>query len=1111
MTTNFSYLPEAWQALARTAIEAEQQVYAAPMYAAMLCRKSLEEWIRWIYEHDDALEMPQDTSLNSLLHQQAFKELVAPSQFGQINLIRKIGNNAVHSSVRIKSDEALYAVKLLYNFTGWVVRLYDEADLVAPPFNTALVPQPVAADKSKEELQKLEAAYLQSQEALQRVQAELDAIKAVKARNQAYVPPPHDPNEALTRQYYIDALLREAGWEPDAPRVREFPVQGMPTAQGADGTGRADYVLWGDDGLPLAVVEAKRSQHDPRVGAHQAKLYADCLEREFGQRPVVFYSNGYDTWVWDDTRYPPRAVQGFYTRDELQSLVHRRFSRQPLSTAPINEAITDRYYQQEAIRAVGEALEQNRREVLLVMATGTGKTRVAASIIDVLSKAGWIKRVLFLADRNALIHQAKVNLNEYLPHLPAIDLTKEKEDESSRIVFSTYQTIIHMIDGESEGGQRSYGPGHFDLIIFDEIHRSVYNKYKYIFRYFDGIRLGLTATPRAEGDRDTYDLFGLEPHNPTYAYELEQAVNDGFLTPPTAISVPVKFHRQGIRYADLSAEEKRAYEEQFADPITGQFPDEIDAAALNKWLFNEDTVDKVIGYLMEHGIKVEGGDKLGKTIIFARSHEHAKFIEGRFNKQYPQYGGHFLKVIDYQEEYKYDLLNQFKSREKLPQIAVSVDMLDTGIDVPEVVNLLFYKPVRSSAKYWQMIGRGTRLCPDLFGPGDHKKRFVIFDFCENFEFFGQHPQGFSGSTGKSLSQRIFETRLRLAQVLQAETAPALQEYAQQLLDLLIAQTQALNRDSFIVRQHLRVVEKYSDPHRWNALDDQDMRDIFREIAPLVSETGQHEMAKRFDAMMFDLQLFSHVGDKRQAGIVRQVADIAGQLTKKGSIPAVAEKMDMLRGVHSQGWAAGADVVALERIRLDMRDLLRFLEPSSQPLVYSTYLDAFESTAQEHTLLYKVNNLDAYRRKVQQYILQHEQHLVIHKIKTNVPITRAELAELERMLFEQGAIGTREEFVQAYGDQPLGKFIRSIIGLDANAAKTAFAALLQTGQFNSRQIRFIDTIINSFISQGIVEPSRLFESPFTDLHAHGLSGVFDAYTSSRIIELVESVNRNAEVA
>jgi type I restriction enzyme R subunit len=433
------------------------------------------------------------------------------------------------------------------------------------------------------------------------------------------------------------------------------------------------------------------------------------------------------------------------------------------------------------------------------MATGTGKTRVSASIIDLLSKANWVKRVLFLADRNALIHQAKTNLNDYLPNLPAVDLTREKEDEGSRIVFSTYQTMINMIDGEADGDNRFYGVGHFDLIIFDEIHRSVYNRYRAIFKYFDGLRIGLTATPKSEADRDTYALFNMQPNNPTYAYELDQAVGDGYLVPPKAISVPIKFQRSGIRYAELSDDEKIKYEEQFTDPLTGEFPDEIDAAALNNWLFNTDTVDKAIGHLMQNGIKVEGGDKLGKTIIFARSHKHAKFIEERFNLQYPQYKGEFMKVIDHHEEYRYDLLNKFKGKDKMPQIAVTVDMLDTGIDVPEVTNLVFFKPVRSSSKFWQMIGRGTRLCTDLFGPGMDKKEFIIFDFCENFEFFNNKPKGVEGASGKSLSQRLFEIRLKLSFILLNDESAELKEYGKAILQGLVEQTQALNTESFVVK------------------------------------------------------------------------------------------------------------------------------------------------------------------------------------------------------------------------------------------------------------------------------------------------------------------------
>ena len=1110
--SNFSFIPAQWANLARAPQEAEQHVYGAPLYAAMLCRKSLEEWVRWMYEHDADLVMPYDTTLSSLMHGQGFKNVVAPNQFNQINLIRKLGNTAVHTSAKIKPREALYALQLLHGFIGWVVQVYSEEKTSVAKFDESLITKGTEKDKNKYDLQLLERNFHEAQSKLQKLEAELAGIKAIKEQNIAFVPPPIDPNEDLTRKIYIDTLLREAGWNPYGTNVAEYPVKGMPQGSGdANGNGFVDYVLWGDDGKPVAVVEAKRTKRDPRIGQHQAKLYADCIEAAFGQRPVIFYSNGFRTWLWDDVNYAPREVFGFYTKDELQMLIQRRTSQKTLSAQTINNNITDRPYQHEAIRSVTEALDNKRREALLIMATGTGKTRVSAAIADLLSKANRAKRVLFLADRNALIHQAKINLNDYLPNLPAVDLTKEKEDESSRIVFSTYQTIIHMIDGEADGNNRFYGVGHFDVIIFDEIHRSVYNRYKHIFKYFDGIRIGLTATPKAEADRDTYALFGMEPNNPTFAYELEQAVNDGFLVPPKAISVPVKFQRSGIKYAELSDEEKLAYEEQFTDPVTGEFPEEIDADALNKWLFNTDTVDKVIGHLMQHGIKVEGGDKLAKTIVFARSHNHAKFIEERFNKQYPAYKGDFLKVIDYHEEYRYDLLNKFKEKTKMPQIAVSVDMLDTGIDVPEVCNLVFFKPVRSSVKFWQMIGRGTRLCKDLFAVNEHKKEFVIFDFCENFEFFNTYPKGIDGNGSKSLSQRLFELRLRLAFALLGQEDAELKAYGESIIGQLVKQTQALNGESFIVRQHWEVVEKYRDANAWNALSDLDIKELHDHIAPLMMETDQDELAKRFDALMLDLQLCVLNGEKKQSKLIQKVVSTAGKLSKKASIPSVAQKMDTLKAVQQKIFWEGATIPGIERVRIELRDIIKFLDQENTPIYFTMFEDEFSGVAKEHQLLYNFNDLDAYKRKVEQYLKEQSNNITIHKLRNNIPITKGELETLDRMLFEQGTIGTKAEFTKVYGEQPLGRFIRSIVGLDVQAAKLAFAEILNNQTLNAQQIRFMDAVINFLNVKGIIEPAMLFETPFTDINTTGVAGLFDDQVASKIISLIETINHNAEVA
>ncbi|MFZ4589373.1 MAG: DEAD/DEAH box helicase family protein [Ignavibacteria bacterium] len=1110
--SNFSFIPSQWNSLATVPQEAERHVYGAPLYSTMLCRKSLEEWVRWMYEHDSDLTLPYDTSLSSLIHDQGFKNVVAPNQFNQINLIRKLGNAAVHTSAKIKTQEALHSLQLLHGFIGWVTQVYGEEKPLLKPFDESLLIKEPGIDKSKDELRLLEKTYLEQQEKLKKLEEELADIKAIKENNIALVPPPIDPNESLTRKIYVDTLLREAGWNPYGVNVPEYPLKNcMPQANGNNGDGFVDYVLWGDDGKPIAVVEAKRTKRDPRVGQHQAKLYADGLQKEFFQRPIIFYSNGFRTWMWDDVNYAPREVFGFYTKDELQTLIQRRTYKKSLRIQTINNDITDRHYQHEAIRSVNEVLEKNHREALLIMATGSGKTRVSASIVDLLSKANWVKRILFLADRNALVTQAKNNLNDYLPNLPAVDLTKEKEDESSRIVFSTYQTIINMIDGETDGDNRFYGVGHFDLIIFDEIHRSVYNRYKHIFKYFDGIRIGLTATPKLETNRDTYALFGLEPNNPTFSYELEQAVNDKYLVPPKAISVPIKFQRKGIKYAELSEDEKLQYEEQFTDPVTGEFPDEIDAEALNKWLFNTDTVDKAIGHLMQNGIKVEGGDKLAKTIIFARSHLHAKFIEERFNKQYPQYKGEFMKVIDYHEEYRYDLLNRFKVKSMMPQIAVSVDMLDTGIDVPEVCNLVFFKPVRSSTKFWQMIGRGTRLCKDLFEQGKDKKEFIIFDFCDNFTFFNEHPKGVEGNSSKSLSQRLFELRLRLGFVLLSQEDEELKDYGQSIIDQLVRQTQALNTESFVVRQHWEVVEKYRDANAWNALSDLDVKELHVHIAPLMIEIDQDELAKRFDALMLDIQLSVLNGEKKQAILIQKVIGTAGKLSKKGSIPAVSNKMETIKEVQKKTFWEATTIQGIERIRIELRDIIKFLDSENIPIYFTMFEDELEDNVKEHQLIYGFNDLEAYKRKVEQYLIEQSNNITIHKLRNNVPITKNELNELERMLFEQGSLGTKEQFIKAYGTQPLGKYIRSIVGLDSNSAKQAFGEILNNQTLNTKQIRFIDTIINFFTIKGVIEPSMLFESPFTDINSNGILGLFDKTTSKKIISLIEEINHNADVA
>lgn len=720
--SNFNFLHNEFPEIWKEAVEAEKYAIIAPKYCVVLCRSAMEKAVHWLYDNDEDLEEPYDNKISSLIHEQCFREIVKPSLFRELNVIRVNGNNGAHGKT-VRKFESLMSLKNLFRFLSFLSKYYSETDPAIPLFDEQLIPTGAEQDKTKKELQKVAESLdettnqLQEERRLREEKAqEIELLKLqlekqkqeINRRKQERVKTvdisiaiPELISEEATRKIYIDLLLKEAGWDNlREGRELEYEVTGMPKSTNPTGIGYVDYVLWGNDGKPLAVIEAKRTMVDAHKGKHQAELYADCLEQMTGQRPIIFYTNGFDSFIWDDTFYTESEISGFYTKDELQLLIDRRKSRKDIRDFKVNTSIVGRPYQLEAIQRVSEAFvtKQNlqlkglSRKALLVMATGSGKTRVSAAIVDMVTKCNWVKRVLFLADRNALVTQAKNAFKEHLPHLSAIDLTKEKEDTGTRIVFSTYPTIMNKIDSVKTDDNRYYGVGHFDLIIIDEAHRSVYQKYKAIFDYFDSLLIGLTATPKKEVDKNTYGLFEIEDDNPTFAYELNEAVKDNYLVPPKAITVPMKFPREGIKYNELTEEEKAEYEEKFGDPTIGETSDEISSTALNNWLFNTDTVDKVLAYLMENGIKFEGGDKLGKTIIFARSHKHAVFIEERFSKNYPEYSGKFLRVIDNYETKAQDLLEKFCFEESDidPQIAVSVDMMDTGVDAPRVVNLVFF-------------------------------------------------------------------------------------------------------------------------------------------------------------------------------------------------------------------------------------------------------------------------------------------------------------------------------------------------------------------------------------------------------------------------------------
>ncbi|MDO4556204.1 MAG: DEAD/DEAH box helicase family protein, partial [Lachnospiraceae bacterium] len=631
--------------------------------------------------------------------------------------------------------------------------------------------------------------------------AENQALKeelTKRRENQApeYISKPMDATEYETRKIYIDSMLVDAGWTEGKDWANEVRVQGMPNKSKE---GFVDYVLYDDAYRPLAIIEAKRACVDVSAGRQQAKLYADLLEQQYNRRPVVFLTNGFETRIIDG-QYPERVCAAIYSKRDLEKWFNLLSMRTSLNHIVIDKKIAGRYYQEAAIKAVCDCFgNKNKRKALLVMATGSGKTRTVIELCNVLLNAGWIKNILFLADRNSLVTQAKRNFVNLLPDLSCVNLVEEKDNYQAHCVFSTYQTMIHMIDDARNEEGKIFSCGHFDLVICDEAHRSIYNKYRDIFTYFDAPLVGLTATPKDEIDKNTYSIFELESGVPTYGYELAQAVKDKYLVDYQSIETTLKFIEQGIVYDELSEKEKEAFEDTFANG-DGKNPDDISASAINTWLFNRDTISKVLHILMTDGLKINYGESIGKTIIFAKNHNHAEKIYKIFYEEYPHLPDDYVKVIDNHIKYAQSAIDEFSDPKKRPQIVISVDMLDTGIDVPEVLNLVFFKKVMSKAKFWQMIGRGTRLCPGLMD-GKDKEKFYIFDFCGNFDFF-RMGGGKETASKLALQGAIFNLEFQIAFKLQniEYQTPRLIVYRDKLIEIMTNKVRQLNKENFVVRQ-----------------------------------------------------------------------------------------------------------------------------------------------------------------------------------------------------------------------------------------------------------------------------------------------------------------------
>lgn len=1095
--SNFSpYLSiPSFAAFAPIAESAEKILSIDPAACVLNCRRAMEAAVKWMYAVDGSLVMPWDDKLVTLINTEEFRGIVDDQLIFRLDFIRRMGNNAAHGGKVITREQAVLCLQNLFVFFDFLAYCYGE-NYTEHTFNPALLaeqsaqPTPPAVDEDA--ARKLDALIKENAALKEQL------TQRREEQHQTYVPKPLEISEYKTRKLYIDAMLQDAGWVEGKNWLNEVKLPGMPNKSE---TGYADYVLYGDDGKALAIVEAKRSCVDPAVGRQQAKLYADIIEKQQGRRPVIFLTNGFETKI-DDGQYPERKCAAIWSKRDLEKWFNLLRMRTHLDNIVVDENIAGRYYQENAIKAVCNTFDaRNRRKALLVMATGSGKTRTVIALCKVLLEHGWVKNILFLADRNSLVTQAKRSFVNLLPELSVTNLCEERDNTTAHCVFSTYQTMMNCIDAIEDAEGKLFTVGHFDLVICDEAHRSIYNKYRDIFTYFDAPLVGLTATPKDEIDKNTYSLFDLGNGAPTYGYELVQAVKDGYLCDFVSVETTLKFLQQGIVYDELTDEEKEEYEAKFADE-NGDVPECVMPSALNEWVFNEDTIRKVLNTLMTDGLKIDYGSKIGKSIIFAKNHTHAEKILEIFNREYPHLYG-YAKVIDNYMTYAQSAIDEFSDPQKLPQIAISVDMLDTGIDVPEVLNLVFFKKVMSKAKFWQMIGRGTRLCPGLID-GKDKDKFYIFDFCGNFEFF-RMSKGNATASARSLQGALFSLKAQMAFKLQDAVykTDELSAFRQTLVDDMVRKVSELNQDNFAVKQHLKFVELYTKPNRYQSLSYEDTLMMQQELAPLLLPEPDDPKALRFDALLYGMEL-AHLAGLPYNRAHHDLMKKAEALSKIANVPEIAAQSALLEKILHTDYVENTGVDELEKIRKALRNLMKYI--TNEQSAYETgFGDEILSIEWKQSEL-ENDDLQNYKMRAEFYVRQHQNELAIAKLKMNVPLTDSDITQLEEILWSE--VGTKQDYEAEYGKKPLGEFIREIVGLDMNAAKEAFSAYLTNVNLDSRQIYFVNQIVEYIVHNGMMKDmSILQEAPFIDQ-----GSIIEVFTDLSVWKgikgVIDTINANA---
>jgi len=927
-------------------------------------------------------------------------------------------------------------------------------------------------------------------------------------------------NEKHTRKEIIDIRLKQAGWNVnDATQViAEYNiivdknlVNEAPTPYA--GHQFSDYVLLGKDGKPLAVVEAKKTSVDAAIGREQVKQYCYHIQKETGVLPFCFYTNGHDIYFWDLENYPPQKVFGFPTKDDLSRFQYLSKARKSLVSELINTKIAGRDYQIAAIRAVMEAIERKRRKFLLIMATGTGKTRTCIALIEALMRGGWAERVLFLVDRIALRDQALDAFKEFLPNEPRWPKQGEKEiSQDRRIYVSTYPTMLNIIRNE----ENSLSPHFFDLIVVDESHRSIYNTYQEILDYFNAITLGLTATPKDIVDHNTFELFECEDGIPTYAYTYEEAVNNipPYLCNFQVMKIKTKFQEEGISKRTISLEDQKKL------ILEGKEVEEInfEGTDLEKRVSNKGTNALIVREFMEECIKDVNGVLPGKTIFFCMTKAHARRIEEIFDSLYPEYNGELAKVLVSDDPRVYGkggLLDQFTNQD-MPRVAISVDMLDTGIDVRELVNLVFAKPVYSYTKFWQMIGRGTRLL-DASKPKSwctEKDNFLILDCWDNFDYFKLNPKGKELKPQLPLPVRLFGIRLdKIEKALElGESGIVINE-----TNKLRKQVTELPQNSVAVLDAKHELQRLEDDNFWNTLNHEKIEFLRTAVKPLLrTVSGVDYKAMRFEKDIVEVSLaqLSKDADKFETlkdSIVEEIAELPL------SVNTVAKEEKLIRAAQTNNYWATLTEEKCDELIEKLCPLMYFRESFVVPLGPAKYnfKDLLHSKeyvefGPEHESLSIAKYREIVEERIQQLV---NSNPILQKLKTGANISTDEAEQLAEDLHNERPYITVDLLRRVYNHQKahLVQFVKHILGIEIlesfsdTVAKSFEHFIAEHNYLNSRQLEFLQLLKNVMIEKGDVEKKDLINAPFTIIHPDGIRGIFSGKEIDEIIEFVNQLS------